>query len=183
MRSVITGVAGVGKTTVLDIVSRQTGINMVNYGTLMFELAKKRGLVDNRDQMRKLSRDIQIDLQKNAAMEIGKMDNVIVDTHMSIKTPFGYLPGLPEWVLREINASIFIIVEADPELILSRRRNDPTRARDEDSIESIREHQEINRAFAAAYSVFSGATVKIVTNEEGKPDKAAQDIIKVITVD
>ncbi|MCY0851619.1 MAG: adenylate kinase [Thermoplasma acidophilum] len=183
MRSVITGVAGVGKTTVLDIVSKETGIKIVNYGTLMFDLARKRGLVENRDQMRKLSRDIQIDLQKNAGTEIGRMDNVIVDTHMSIKTPLGYLPGLPEWVLREINASAFIIIEADPDLILKRRQNDPTRARDEDTIASIREHQEINRAFAAAYSIFSGATVKIITNEEGKPDKAAHDIIKVIAVD
>ncbi|BAB59495.1 adenylate kinase [Thermoplasma volcanium GSS1] len=180
MRSVITGVAGVGKTTVLDIVARESGIPVVNYGTLMFEVAKRRGLVENRDQIRKLSRETQVDLQKLAGEEIGKMENAIVDTHMSIKTPFGYLPGLPEWVLRSINASVFVIIEADPAIIKRRRDNDPTRARDDEGVDSIREHQEMNRYFAAAYSIFSGATVKIVKNEEGKPEQAADEIVRVI---
>jgi adenylate kinase len=30
------------------------------------------------------------------------MKNVIVDTHCTVKTPKGYMPGLPAWVLKEI---------------------------------------------------------------------------------
>ncbi len=36
MRVVISGVAGVGKSTVLAIVSKQTHYDIINYGTLMF---------------------------------------------------------------------------------------------------------------------------------------------------
>ncbi len=183
MRSVITGVAGVGKTTVLDIVSKRSGYAIINYGTVMFEIAKDRKLASDRDEMRKLSPETQVDLQRLAARKIGAMDNILIDTHMSIKTPKGYLPGLPEWVLRELKASIFVIVEASPVIIRKRRDNDPTRKRDEESEGDIDEHQRMNRYFSAAYSIFTGATVFFVKNEEGKPEDAAERIVKVLSND
>ncbi|MGC8608256.1 MAG: adenylate kinase [Thermoplasmata archaeon] len=183
MRSVVTGVAGVGKTTVLDIVSKKSGFAIVNYGTVMFDVAKERKLANDRDEMRKLAPDIQVELQRLAANKIGSMDNILIDTHMSIKTPRGYLPGLPEWVLRELKASLYVIIEANPEIIKKRRDNDPTRKRDEDSESDIDEHQRMNRYFAAAYSIFTGATVLFVKNEEGKPEEAADHILKVLAND
>ncbi len=178
MRVVITGVAGVGKSTVLEIVRKNTDYDIINFGTLMFEMAKDVNLVRNRDELRKLPVDTQINLQKKASAAIGKMNNVVVDTHMTIKTPNGYMPGLPEWVLRELKVSSYFLIEADPSLLLRRRNNDPSRKRDEDSVESIREHQQVNRSYAAAYSIYTGATVSFVQNEEGKPDIAAQHIVK-----
>ena len=114
------------------------------------------------DELRKLSIDTQINLQKKASSAIGHMDDVIIDTHMSIKSPRGYLPGLPEWVLRELKVSSYFVLEADPETIKKRRELDGTRARDEDKVNEIREHQEINRYYAAAYSVYTGATVNYI---------------------
>lgn len=181
MRVVITGVAGVGKSTVLDIVKKSTEYEIINFGTLMFEMAREIKLVSNRDELRKLPVDTQINLQKKSSAAIGKMDNVVVDTHMTIKTLDGYMPGLPEWVLRELKVSSYFLIEANPELILSRRNADPSRKRDEDSIESIEEHQEVNRYFAAAYSVYTGATVSFLENVQGKPEFAAQKIIKRLT--
>ena len=178
MRVVITGVAGVGKSTVLDIVKKKTSYDIINFGTLMFEMAEAVGLVKDRDELRKLPVDTQINLQKKASAAIGKMDNVVVDTHMTIKTPNGYMPGLPEWVLRELKVSAYFLIEANAELIQKRRNFDPSRKRDEDTVEDIIEHQQINRSYAAAYSVYTGATVKFIENVEGKPDIAAQNIVK-----
>ncbi len=178
MRVVITGVAGVGKSTVLDIVKKKTNYDIINFGTLMFEMAEAVGLVKDRDELRKLPVDTQINLQKKASAAIGKMDNVVVDTHMTIKTPNGYMPGLPEWVLRELKVSSYFLIEANADLIRKRRNLDPSRKRDEDTIDDIIEHQQINRSYAAAYSVYTGATVKFIENVEGKPDIAAQNIVK-----
>jgi adenylate kinase len=178
MRVVISGVAGVGKSTVLEIVSKGTQYDVVNYGTLMFEMARELNLVQNRDELRKLAIDTQINLQKKASSAIGKMDNVIIDTHMAIRSPKGYLPGLPEWVVRELRVSMFFLLEADSRLIRSRRMKDPTRHRDNETEEEISEHQSVNRYYAVAYSVFTGATVNFVVNPEGTPDFAANKIIK-----
>ncbi len=182
MRIVVTGVPGVGKSTIMDGVSRTTGMKIVNYGDVMLEIAKGMG-VKNRDEIRKLPAEKQREIQRRAGEEIGKMDDVIIDTHMSIKTPSGYLPGLPEWVLREIKPSMLVLIEANPEDIYSRRSRDTTRARDNESQESIRIHQEINRSFAASCSVLSGATVVIIKNEEGKVDKAVNDLVSMIKHD
>lgn len=183
MRAVIAGVAGVGKSTVLELVSKRSHYDIVNYGTLMYEMAKEIKLVEDRDELRKLSVNTQINLQKKASSAIGKMDNVIIDTHMSIKSPNGYLPGLPDWVLRELKVSAYFLVEADPDLIYERRSNDPTRKRDEDTRDDIVEHQTVNRGYAIAYSVYTGATVMFVNNPEGDPGYAADRILKVLKND
>ncbi|MCL5437725.1 MAG: adenylate kinase [Candidatus Thermoplasmatota archaeon] len=178
MRVVMAGVAGVGKSTILDIVSKKTQYDVINYGTLMFEMARELNLVEDRDQIRKLSVDTQVNLQKKASNVIGKMDNVIVDTHMAIRSPKGYLPGLPEWVVRELKVSSYFLIEADPKIIKERRSRDLTRHRDEDTIEMINEHQHVNRYFAIAYSVYTGATISFIDNPEGKPEIPSEAIVK-----
>lgn len=183
MRVVIAGVAGVGKTTVLELVSKGAKYDIVNFGTLMTEMAKELGLVSSRDELRKLSVDTQTNLQKKASAAIGKMDDVIIDTHMAIKSPGGYLPGLPEWVIRELKVSSYFLLEADPQVISTRRNTDQSRTRDEDSVEQIQEHQDVNRYYAIAYSVYTGATVSFINNPQGKPEIAADNIIKRLKVD
>ncbi|KJE49451.1 MULTISPECIES: adenylate kinase [Acidiplasma] len=178
MRVIVSGIPGVGKSTVIDLVSQRSDYSVKNFGTIMFETARTMYQINNRDEMRKLDIKAQIELQRNAAIELGKMDNIIIDTHMSIKSPSGYLPGLPEWVLKELNISSYFLIEADPDKILTHRLNDPTRIRDNDTEKDIKEHQEINRYYAVAYSVYSGATVNFIYNPENHPEEAAENILR-----
>ena len=103
---IITGVPGVGKTTVVNEALKklkEEGIEYqsINFGTFMFEVAKADNIVQDRDQMRTLDRAVQKKLQQSAGQAIAKITgNVLIDTHASVKTPKGYLAGLPEWVLR-----------------------------------------------------------------------------------
>jgi adenylate kinase len=108
------------------------------------------------------------------------MGDVIVDTHCSVKTPAGYLPGLPSWVLEALQPTAIVLVEATPQEILARRRNDPTRKRDDDTLEALAEHQEYNRRFAAAYATLSGATVHTVHNRDGKVEDSIRQILPVV---
>ncbi len=181
MRVVIAGVAGVGKSTVLKSVEKLTSYDIINFGTLMFEMAKEIKLVESRDEIRKLSVDTQINLQKKAASAIGRIEDVIIDTHMAIKGPRGFLPGLPEWVIRELKVSAFFLLEADPEEIRKRRNNDPSRMRDEETIDDITTHQSVNRSFAVSYSVYTGATVSFINNLPGLDDKVAEKIVERLT--
>ncbi len=177
---VVTGIPGVGKTTVMQKAAEGMDIQFVTFGTVMIDIAKELGLVKDRDEMRKLTLDQQKQLQIKTAEKVGKMKNVVLDTHCTVKTPKGYMPGLPEWVLRKLNPTAIVIVEADPQEIFNRRAKDTTRNRDPDSVEKIAEHQMINRAAAMAYATLTGATVKIVFNHDNALDAAVKEAEPVI---
>ena len=90
----------------------------------MTEIAIEEGIVDDRDALRKLPADTQKEIQRKAAIRIkekSETENVIVDTHCTINTPAGFLPGLPKWVLEGLNPDTFVMIEANPDEILYRR--------------------------------------------------------------
>jgi adenylate kinase len=177
---VVTGIPGVGKTTVMKKAAEGMDIQFVKFGTVMVELAKEIGLVQDRDDMRKLTLEQQKDLQKKSAERVANMGNVILDTHCTVKTPKGYMPGLPEWVVKRINPTAIVVVEADPQEIYNRRANDKTRNRDPDSEEQIHEHQQINRSAAMTYAALTGSTVKIVFNHDNKLEDAVKQAAPVL---
>ncbi|UCE37363.1 MAG: adenylate kinase [Thermoplasmata archaeon] len=179
MRMVVSGVPGVGKTSVMEGVAKEKGLSIVNYGSVMFEVAKSQGLVENRDQIRKLSVEKQRDIQEAAAQKIYEMGDVIVDTHCTIKTHGGFYPGLPEWVLRKLKPDRIILVEATPDEIAKRRAKDASRIRDEDKEREISEHQMMNRYVAMAYSMLTGASVKIVFNHDDGLEDAIMEVLDV----
>jgi adenylate kinase len=172
---VVTGVPGVGKSTVMGA-AEEYGYKIVNFGTTMFGEAQKEG-VSNRDDMRKLTVEDQQRLQKQAGEKISQMGDVVVDTHASILTSSGYMPGLPEWTARALNPDIITLVEATPEEISGRRSKDTTRARDNDDIGL---HQMVNREYAAVAAVITGATVAIVENHDNQIDAAVEQFRKIL---
>lgn len=177
---VVTGIPGVGKTTVMQKAAEGMDITFVTFGTVMIDIAKEMKLVKDRDEMRKLTLEQQKKLQIKTAEKVAKMKNVILDTHCTVKTPKGYMPGLPEWVVKKLNPTAIVIVEADPNEIYNRRAKDTTRNRDPDTVEQIDEHQQINRAAAMAYAALTGATVKIVFNHDDALDEAVKQASPVL---
>ncbi|KUG20406.1 MAG: adenylate kinase [Methanomicrobiaceae archaeon] len=185
---VVTGVPGVGKTTVVtgaleQLMDEGITYTSINFGTFMYEVAVREKIVENRDEMRKLDRTIQKRLQKEAAAGIAAASgtmNVIIDTHSSVKTPAGYLAGLPEWVLRELMPDVIVLVETDEDQILQRRLGDESRVRDMEGARSIAEHQQFNRSLAAAYAMLTGCTVKIVRNEDFLLDRAVREMADIL---
>ncbi|PKL69328.1 MAG: adenylate kinase [Methanomicrobiales archaeon HGW-Methanomicrobiales-1] len=183
---IITGVPGVGKTTVINEALKKLkdeGVEYqsINFGSFMFEVAKNDNVVQDRDQMRTLDRAVQKRLQQRAAQAIAQVTgNVLIDTHASVKTPKGYLAGLPEWVLREIMPDIIVLVETDDDQILMRRLADETRTRDKEGSRSIAEHQQFNRSIAAAYAMMTGCTVKIVINADFLLEKSTSELADVL---
>ena len=106
---VVTGIPGVGKTTVMQRAAEGMDVKFVTFGTVMVDMAKETGLIKNRDDMRKMSLEQQKELQIKSAEKVASMGNVILDTHCTVKTPRGYMPGLPEWVIKRINPTAIVV--------------------------------------------------------------------------
>lgn len=186
---IVTGVPGVGKTTVLSAaleICKQSSVqvDLVNYGNIMFEEASKSGLVKARDEMRRLPVKDQVRLQLSAAESIKSMaekGNVILDTHMFINTPQGFMPGIPSWVAETLKPDSIVLLEAPPEEISARRKKDAAiRAREADEPWRITEHQLLGRSGAASIAVQTGCTVAIAHNMEGKHMEAAKVIADLL---
>ncbi len=182
---IVTGIPGVGKTTVLTAAlaacnARSVKVDLVNYGNMMFEAASKKGLVKTRDEMRRLGVKTQVQLQQVAAKAIARIaakGNVLLDTHMFINTPIGFMPGIPSWVGESLKPDSIALLEADPAEVSKRRQKDASiRAREADSPERIGEHQMLGRSGAAALAVQTGCTVVIAHNREGAAEAAAKVI-------
>jgi len=183
---VLVGIPGVGKTSLLtkivDILkNKNIRVNVISYGTLMFDVAKENGLQD-RDGLRKLPISEQQNLQKLAAEKIATQSEeiVIVDTHAFITSTEGYYPGLPEHVLKIIKPSNFISVAAKPEEIYNRRMKDETRNRDNITLINIRKELEYQTGMISACAVITGTPVRHILNDEGKIDEAADKIIAAL---
>lgn len=187
---IVTGIPGTGKTTVCNVVEKlaeKAGveINVINYGTFMVEKLQKYKRDLERDAIRKADLDFQRKLQKEVAEvvseKIRQLNGItIIDTHMSIKTFEGYLPGLPFHVLQLLKPEMFVLIEAKPSEISSRRMKDVTRKRDEAVEEAVKQELLFSRLMAGACAVLTGAPVKIVINAEGKQEEAAKEVLKAL---
>ena len=188
-RVVVAGIPGVGKTTVISRTAEilnQRGIQtaVVVFGTMMFEEAGKLG-INNRDEMRRQSIEVQRHMQNLAARRIADLkDNiVIVDTHLFINTNEGYYPGLPLHLLEVMKPTNIVMIAADPEEIVNRRRIDETRDRDIESVENIQYQIDLSKVMVATCSVLTGCPFIIIMNSNNKIDETASNIVKALSDD
>ncbi|MHA1951017.1 MAG: adenylate kinase [Candidatus Thorarchaeota archaeon] len=186
---IVTGIPGVGKTTVINTAVKQVqathgeDVLILTFGTEMFEVASEAGYVKNRDELRKMPTSLQRETQRRAGeviAEKAKSAKVIVDTHNLIQTNNGFLIGLPEWVVTAINPKTVVLVEADSEKIAKRRTGDESRTRDAQAVADIQVHQEMCRGAAVSVGTITGATVRIIKNREGLVKEAAAELVETL---
>jgi len=185
---VVTGIPGVGKTTVLNELQdlakeNRFGLTVLNFGTVMNEIMRDLGRDLHRDDMRKQSIEAQKKAQELAASEIvnrSTRGTTVVDTHMFIRTGSGLWAGLPQNVLQRLSPRLLVLIEADPEQIAARRRTDSDRKREQALAEDIMFDLEWSRATAAASAVATGAPVKVIRNDTGRQKEAALELFRTI---
>jgi len=183
---IIVGIPGVGKSTIISNATTElqnigTSVTTVVFGSVMFEEAKKLGIT-HRDQMRKLSIDVQQKLQNMAADLIsGRRESiVVVDTHLFIKTSSGYYPGLPMNLILKLNPDRLILVSANSEDILRRRKDDNTRTRDMISDDEIKRDIEVSLSMISSLSILTGAPFEIIHNNENMIDSATAQMVELL---
>lgn len=177
---IVMGLPGAGKSTVLSA-AKDSGYKAVNYGDLMFGIAQKEAGISNRDELRKLPAATQKKVQAAVGTALSKMKGkMILDTHCSVSTPKGYLPGLPQSLLSKLDVDHLVLITAPVDEILARRMSDKTRVRDAESHESLSEHDSHNRSLLAAYSCLTGAPCMIIVNRNGALEEAQQKLLSIL---
>jgi adenylate kinase len=183
---IIVGVPGVGKSTIISnatstLQNKGTTLSRVVFGSVMFEEAKKLGIND-RDQIRKLTVDVQQRLQNMAADHITSLNDLllVVDTHLFIKTQSGYYPGLPMNLILKLNPERLILITANPEEILNRRKNDSTRTRDLISDDEIKRDIEVSLSMISSLSILTGAPFEIIHNHDNMIDSATSLLVELL---
>jgi adenylate kinase len=184
----VTGIPGVGKTTVLNELqdlAKQNRVNLtvMNFGTIMNEIMRELGKEMNRDEMREQGIETQRKVQDLAANEISNragQGTIVVDTHMFVRTNVGMWAGLPQNVLQRLGPRLFVLIEADPEQIAGRRKVDTDRKREQALVDDISFDLQWSRATAAASAVATGAPVKVIRNDAGKQKQAAQELFEAV---
>jgi len=190
MKIIVVSVPGGGKSTVLEFVKRKLPrAKIVIAGDIYFKIARKKYGIKDRDELRKkLTIEQQKEIQLMVAKIISKMKAklLFINTHVVIKTPYGYFPALSENTMKVMKPNLIVLLEFNPKDILKRRLADKKRKRDIESLEGIEEHQTINRNSAFDVASDTECPVKIINLRfrERRPfDQArrgAEEIIKLL---
>ena len=177
---IVMGLPGVGKSTVLSAAAA-TDYKIVNYGTLMFGIAKEKFGIAERDDLRKLDHEKQKVVQAEVGDALSKMEGrIILDTHCSISTPNGYLVGLPDSRLEKLKVKRLVYITAPVSEVMARRGSDPSRVRDAESEKSLQAHDNYNRELLLHYSKKTGASAEIIYNRQGKLQEAQEKLLSLL---
>ncbi|MFX0067764.1 MAG: adenylate kinase [Promethearchaeota archaeon] len=192
MKAIISGVPGAGKSSTCErIKSLMKKVETVNFGDLVYEFSVEKypELISTRESVRELPRNDYLGIQKAVARKIAELDNdVVIDTHLSLKTSHGFYPGLPKEVLEIIKPDVIVILEPDPTEICRRRaedRQEDLRNRDDEDRNMIAFHVEVNRLFGVTYSALIGCYLYVIDLrwQEDYPfhhaDVAAKTVLKL----
>ncbi len=185
MKYIVFGIPGVGKTSVISSVVEKTAIKHIHWGDLSKEVATKKGLIHDVDELRRLDLNTQIEVKKEVVQEIINSANsgsdVLIETHAAIKTPQGFMPGLDLRTIKALDPDVFVVIESSPELVFQRRLLDESRVRKDDlTIDDVKESLRVTRQMAMTYSVLASGTVVFVDNKEGDVDYAVNKIVELI---
>lgn len=184
--NILVGLSGVGKGTVLDeaMMLSEEEYKVINYGDRMFKTAKEQGLANHRDEMKEIKAEKYKEIQADAAESIfedAEEQDVIVETHAAIRSPYGYIPGLPKWVAENLEPEKIIMLDASSEAIYSRsQESDRERDTEKAGIEGITEYRDTAKQMASAVSVLTGAYFKIIENKSGEAEKAAEELVETL---
>jgi adenylate kinase len=178
---IVVGVPGVGKTSVINESKKylKYEFKVVNTGDIMFELAKEKYNINNRDEIRKkLTFEQQKEIQKEAIKRIKEMEkesDIILDTHLVIESYEGYIPGMLREYAEILRPYGIAVIISDPDKIFVRRLKDiQIRGRDIENLKRIEIQQNLTIYFTTIFMFEYGTIVEVINNEEGLLEESAK---------
>ena len=178
---IVAGLSGAGKTTLLNKL-KPGNYKIINIGTLMKEELSKNGEEINRDIIKKLSNK---DLSKLRNIAFGRVQklkgNIVLDTHITIESGLGILPGIPYSTLRFLNnLSAFVYINAPSEDIIKRRKTDKSRNREEQDVFNIDMQRMVDMSTLSYYTSHLNISLYVINNKSGRLIEALKKLQSTI---
>lgn len=184
VNTVISGIPGVGASKVCEQARRQLGdeYTLINVGDVMLEEALEHGLASSRQELSRLRLRDQRALQRRAGEYIARKSDsgpLLINTHLVVETPLGYIPGMSSAVLSDIDPSALVIIDAADETIRERRERS-SRSYEQFSA-AINFHRQLQSVAALSYSFESNAPVHHLLNEDDV-EEASERLTRLVGV-
>lgn len=168
----ITGVCGVGKSTITQELSRNLNLTWGDYADLMLEVMGE----TDKDKIQYLGwetrRSVYDQVENLIAERFSKHNSDgrihLLENHLTIVQD-GAVVSFPVGDYEKYNLIGLVSVTASPQAILDRRLKDPTRKRLTDTLELIEKQQRVNAEEAIKVSKYLGVPLMEVANGDGKP--------------
>jgi adenylate kinase len=183
----ITGVHGVGKTTISrNKILHTERFHSRHWGDVMLDIALQQDLVPRGTKdLKKIGSALRETLQKEVALHLKKEPgNIIIDGHLIIPTSRGFIPGLQRELIEELGLDAMFILTSSPEAILERRNKEPDLYKDRltnwDDIQNIEIHQNLLLSAAQNCSFHFNIPINVVLNEKDKEVETVTQIWKVL---
>lgn len=176
-RVLVTGVPGVGKSTILQRLPADVRQSVINFGSLMLNVLSEPA--DSRDALRSLPAEDLLLIRDEAARRLP--DCCIIDCHLSIIRAGVVTSSIPSKYYEPKFLAGIVILEADPRVVLERRVQRPAREDAPQVARDVRTQQDRNRLLAKDIANRGGCWVAIVdANQE--VDAVARDIVSRISI-
>ena len=177
---VVCGQSGVGKSTVITRATEgMEDLVTVNFGQMILELAQERDLVKEGDEITLLRPRCLSELQIQATEKIKNLSGrVILDMHLTVRTPSGFIAGMPKRVMNMLEPGRIILFEADAYEILKRRMVGKEMKNVDESLKDIQEHSDFDRAAAISIAIDIGTPVMILRNDD--VEKTADQLREIL---
>ena len=178
---IVAGLSGAGKTTLLNKLN-PGNYKIINIGTLMKGELSKKGEEINRDTIKKLSNKELSKLRNIVFGRVQKLkSNIVLDTHITIESGLGILPGIPYSTLRFLNnLSALVYINAPSEDIIKRRNTDKSRNREKQDAFSLDIQRIVDISALAYYSSYFNIPIYIIENKNRTLEKSIDDLNRSI---
>lgn len=143
----VTGVAGVGKTTLVEEVARKLGLESGDYADLMLEVMGE----NDKDALqylpwekrRKIYDQVERLIEERFTSSKSGAGYYLFENHLTVIQD-GRIITFPITDYRRYNMAGLVVVEAEPDSILARRQEDTSRHRRTEALALIQKQQEVN---------------------------------------
>jgi adenylate kinase len=180
----VTGVQGVGKSTVARLAAQVLGLEGWDYAGLMMRVEPT---IRHKDDLRFIAWDDRVQVYRKVDELLaelfrpgdGRDTCILFENHLSIVDEIG-IRTFPHEDVRRYNSIGLAIIEAPPGDVLERRRTDRQRNRHIGSLAEVAEQQRVNRREAELIGRLTDMPLAIVANDSR--EQAARQLAAWVTV-